>query len=68
MKVTRKSKLSGKEHVMDLPVTQEQLDRYATGNFLVQDVFPNLDADQREFLITGITPEEWDATFSGGEE
>jgi hypothetical protein len=33
----------------------------------VQDAFPQLDADQREFLISGITPEEWDATFGDDE-
>lgn len=32
----------------------------------VQNVFPDLSADDREFLMTGITPEEWDNAF--GEE
>lgn len=26
----------------------------------VQDVFPDLGPEQREFLMTGMTPEEWD--------
>jgi len=25
----------------------------------VQDIFPQLDAEQREFLINGVTPQEW---------
>ena len=25
---------------------------------------PHLSADDREFLMTGVTPEEWDATFN----
>jgi len=25
---------------------------------------PNLSADEREFLMTGITPDEWDEAFS----
>jgi hypothetical protein len=30
---------------------------------LVQDAFPNMTADDREFLMTGITPAEWAAMF-----
>lgn len=37
------------------------------GGALIQDAFPMLDADQREFLLTGITPDEWDAMFSDDE-
>lgn len=28
---------------------------------LIQNAFPMLDADEREFIMTGITPEEWPA-------
>jgi hypothetical protein len=49
---------TGKVNVMDLPVTQEQIDKYNAGA-LVQNAFPNLNAEQREFLQTGTTPEEW---------
>lgn len=34
----------------------------------VQDAFPMLSADYREFLISGITPEEWEKMFGGGDE
>ena len=30
----------------------------------VQDVFPDLTVDQREMMISGISPEEWDEMFS----
>jgi hypothetical protein len=30
---------------------------------LIQDAFPMLNADQREFLLTGLTPEQWDKIF-----
>lgn len=72
MKVTKKSDYSGKEHTMDLPtVTQERLDRCWRFNLHgeakhIQDEFPELTADEREFLMTGITPEEWTEMF--GEE
>lgn len=63
MLVTRKSIVSDKERTLDLPITDEQIARYKSGA-LVQDAFPNLDADQREFILTGITADEWDETFA----
>jgi len=51
---------------MDLPITQEQLDRWHNGQGLIQEVFPHLSKEQREFLMTGATQEEWDNEF--GEE
>lgn len=44
---------------MDLNVTQEQLDQYESGDVLIQDVFPHLTPAEREFIMTGITEEEW---------
>tara|TARA_Y100000034_G_scaffold83642_1_gene100127 strand:- start:445 stop:651 length:207 start_codon:yes stop_codon:yes gene_type:complete len=58
MKITKKSMFTGKTHTMDLPVTQAQFDAWIGGE-MVQDAFPNLDADEREFIKTGCTPEEW---------
>lgn len=60
MKITRISPFSGKVNQMDLEITQEQVDAYLKGNLLVQQAFPNLTADEREFFKTGITPAEWD--------
>lgn len=34
----------------------------------IQDAFFFLNADEREFLITGITPEEWAALFKDDED
>ena len=65
MLVTRRSPFSNKENTMELDITPEQLTRYQQGNELIQNVFPNLSAEHREFIKTGITPEEWDATFNG---
>ena len=62
MKITRTSMLTGKTHTKDLPVTQEQLDAYNAGG-LLQGCFAHLSADDREFIKTGITAEEWAAQF-----
>jgi hypothetical protein len=63
MIITNKSKVSGKVRSMDLNVTEEQLKRYNTGRFTIQDCFPDLSADEREFIKSGITAEEWEETF-----
>jgi len=67
MIVTRKSAISGKTNSLDLPITEEQIVRFETGE-LIQRAFPQLSAEQREFILTGITPEEWKATFSDEDE
>lgn len=68
MLITKKNMLTQKENTMDLPVTQEQLNRFMDGEF-VQDVFPNLTPGEREFLLNGITPDEWNEIFKDeGEE
>ena len=67
IQVTRQSIITRKINTMELPITQEHLDIYETvGDILIQDAFPNLNVEQREFLLSGITPQEWNDTF--GEE
>jgi hypothetical protein len=63
MIIERKSPFTGVIRRMDLPVTQEQLDAYYHRRLLAQDAFPQLDQDQREFIQTGITSDEWEETF-----
>lgn len=62
MKITRISLLSQKTNTMDIDVTQEQLDRWERGE-LIQIVMPNLTPDEREFIKTGILPQEWNNIF-----
>jgi hypothetical protein len=59
MLVERVSMVSGIRHTREIDVTQEQLDRCRAGE-LIQRVCGHLSADDREFLISGITPEEWE--------
>ena len=62
MLVTRTSNITGITRTLDLPVTEEQLAAHKSGT-LAQHAFPDLSADLREFIITGVTPEEWDMLF-----
>jgi hypothetical protein len=62
MLITRTSSVTGQIHTMDLPVTWEQFDKWESGA-LIQEAFPHLTAGEREFILTGITPEEWKEVF-----
>lgn len=59
MLIMRISSLTDEAHEMELDITPEQLYAYENFGVLLQDAFPNLTPAQREFIKTGITPEEW---------
>jgi len=62
MIIKRQSRMSGKWHECEMPITDTQAEDYLSGA-LIQDAFPNLSDSQREFILTGITPTEWAKTF-----
>lgn len=66
--ITKTSLFTGKVNTMTLNISQEEFDAadkaWQAGS-MVQNAFHMLNADEREFLLTGVTPEEWDATFGG---
>tara|TARA_B100001094_G_scaffold120743_1_gene116439 strand:- start:12 stop:206 length:195 start_codon:yes stop_codon:yes gene_type:complete len=57
--------VTGKDNDMELDVTNEQLQAWETGT-LIQEAMPNLTADEREFLITGLLPGEFERMFAKG--
>ena len=63
MLIERKSTLSGNVNVMDIDVTPMQVASWEQGE-LVQNAMPNLSAGEREFIMSGITPTEWDEMFN----
>ncbi len=62
MLIEKESPFSGNKNVMDIDVTEEQIASWQGGE-LIQNAMPNLSADEREFVKTGITPEEWENVF-----
>lgn len=52
---------------MDIPVTQEQLDNWNRG-MLIQRAMPDISSSDREFIMTGITQEEWEDIFGNEKE
>jgi hypothetical protein len=65
MQITKTSIFSGNTNTMELNVTQEQLTAWESG-VNIQVAMPQLNADEREFIKTGVTPTEWNELF--GEE
>ena len=63
MNITRTSIVSNITRTLELDCTPEQVQAWEDGE-LAQNAFPNLDASEREFVMTGITSEEWDEMFS----
>lgn len=59
MNVTKRSGLTGHNATVFIPgLTQAMLDAHAAG-MMAQDAFAGISPEHREFLMTGITPEEW---------
>jgi hypothetical protein len=59
MLIRRISIFSGAIREREIAVTQEQLEQWA-GGMLIQNAIPNLTKEEREFIMNGVTQEEWD--------
>ena len=62
MLIVRESPFSHDINELEIAVTSEQLKAWKDGE-RIQDVMPNLTPDEREFLMTGITEDEWNEIF-----
>lgn len=61
MLVTNTSMITGKTVTMEIPVDPDKLAKWVRGHKggTIQEVFPELSKEHREFLQSGITPQEW---------
>ena len=67
MIIVRKSPVTGKMNDRDIDVTAEQYTSWENGT-LIQDAMPNITADEREFIVSGCTPEDFDFLFPEEEQ
>lgn len=67
MEITRTSSLTGVERTKDLNISPIQLTLWKNG-MLAQRAFPQLSPEDREFIISGCTKEEWDEAFKNIED
>ena len=62
MLVKKKSAFTGEINSLELDITHQQVVRWQNGE-LIQNVFPELSSGEREFLISGVTENEWTEAF-----
>jgi len=67
MIIHRKSMFSGVVRSKELDVTPGELERWA-GGVIISIAMPRLDKSEREFVMTGVTDEEWNAEFNDNKE
>lgn len=67
MKVTKTSILSGVTRTLEINISEKQLQDWQSG-MLIQTAMPNLTDTEREFIMTGITDEEWTQIFPERED
>lgn len=68
IKVTKTSPFTGNTHTLEIDCTAEQLQDWLDGKGSIQNVMPETPAGQREFLMTGITTEEWNKYIGSGDD
>ena len=66
--VTAKSALTGRICEREIPATPYDIREWMYGGETIQAAFPDLSPEDREFLLTGSTPSEWDDLFGDEEE
>ena len=62
MIIERISPVTGKINKRDLPITEGQYEAWR-GGLVIQKAMPHLTPEEREFIISGMTPEDWEKTF-----
>jgi hypothetical protein len=67
MLIEKVSILTGKKNVMDIDITEKRYFQWLKEKTIIQYAFPELSPEEREFLISGITPEEWANHFDSDE-
>jgi hypothetical protein len=63
MEITRVSPVTGITNTIFIDVSIDQVLQWQHGA-LIQDVMPELSPDEREFIMSGISPTEWDDLFA----
>ena len=62
MEIIRTSMITGATHTREVNCTPEQIALGEAG-MKIQDAMPDLPAAEREYIKSGISPEEWRQTF-----
>ena len=64
MDITRHSVITGIARARNIAIKPDDMKLYRTGSVSLSDAMPYLSSQDREFILAGITPTEWDNLFS----
>ena len=64
MWIKRQSAISGIERTRNIPVNPDDFFLWKNGEGSVEDLMPYLTDSDRDFILSGITGDEWDDIFS----
>ena len=67
MEVTKTSPWTGITRTLTLDVTAEEIANWKAGE-LIQTAMPRLNTDEREFIKSGYTAEDWEEIFAQEED
>lgn len=59
MEITRTHPVTGEINTRDIPVTAQQLNLWKHGGKMIQVAMPNISSDDREFILTGLLPDDF---------
>ena len=63
MLVTRSCPVTGRINAMHIDVSAYAYCKWERGDAYIQEAMPELSDDEREFILSGLTSEAWDALF-----
>jgi len=69
--ITKQNPFGGEPRTIEVNLSPEAYEQAAAawkGGLLIQQAFPTLSADDREFILTGHTPEDWEDMFGEDDE
>ena len=67
LKIEKRHPFTGEYNTLNLDITIDQFNDWQSGT-LIQQAMPNLSAEEREFLISGLLPGDYDKLFKNDEE
>lgn len=67
MEITKINLVTGRSTTREIDVTRQQLTDWMDGS-LIQNVMPHVSNEDREFIMTGTTPKDWELMFPDEEE
>tara|TARA_R110002167_G_scaffold9579_2_gene44288 strand:+ start:329 stop:589 length:261 start_codon:yes stop_codon:yes gene_type:complete len=63
MLIKKRHPFTGVETIRDIDISPEEAQLLEESNEVIQAILPHLSVEDREFLMTGFTGEDWDAIF-----